>query len=128
MQERDRYHLALTAAETMYNLWELESQQAELDLDTMMHRLKDLSAHSLIHAEIMEQREGVELLALAMFFGATSDPLYHKNRERLTFLSEEALAYPGRAEIIEREVAQRKTGAPCQEKDSAADLSQLRLL
>jgi hypothetical protein len=32
-------------------------------------RLKDLSAYSLTHAEIMQQREGVELLALGMFFG-----------------------------------------------------------
>jgi hypothetical protein len=60
MQERDHYHLAITAAETMCNLWELGYQQGELDLDEMMRRLKDLSAYSLTHAEIMEQREGVE--------------------------------------------------------------------
>jgi len=60
MQERDHYHLATIGAETMYNLWELENRQGELDLDGMMRRLKDLSAYSLTHAEIMDQREGVE--------------------------------------------------------------------
>jgi len=38
MQERDHYHLAIIGAETMYNLWELENQQGELDLDGMMRR------------------------------------------------------------------------------------------
>jgi len=136
MREREhyRYHLAITAAETMYNLWELENQQGEgeLDLDGMMRRLKDLSAYSLTHAEIMEQREGVELLALAMFFGATSDPLFHQNQERLSFLSEQTLAYQGSAEIIEQEVAQRKASARRrgrrQEKDSSAESLQPRLL
>lgn len=116
MHEREHYHLAITAAETMYNLWELENQQRELDLDGMVRRLKDLSAYSLTHAEIMDQREGVELLALAMFFGATSDALFHQNQERLTFLSEKTLAYRGSAEAIEQEVAQRKAGARRQER------------
>ena len=111
MQEQERYHLAITSAETMYNLWELEYQQRELDLDGMMRRLKDLSVYSLTHAEIMDQREGVELLALAMFFGATSDPLFHHNQERLSSLSEQTIAYQGRAEIIVQEVAQRKARA-----------------
>jgi len=135
MREREhyRYHLAITAAETMYNLWELENQQGEgeLDLDGMMRRLKDLSAYSLTHAEIMEQREGVELLALAMFFGATSDPLVHQNQERLSFLSEETLAYQGSAEIVEQEVAQRKASVHRQgrvrQKDSDASSLQPRL-
>ena len=48
-----------------------------------MRRLKDLTAYSLTHAEIMVQREGVELLALAMFFGAASEPLFHKNQKLL---------------------------------------------
>jgi general secretion pathway protein A len=50
MQEQERYHLATAAAETMVNLWELEWQQGEPDLDGMMRRLKDLSAHSLTTA------------------------------------------------------------------------------
>jgi hypothetical protein len=124
MQERDHYHLATIGAETMYNLWELENRQGELDLDGMMRRLKDLSAYSLTHAEIMDQREGVELLALAMFFGMTSDPTFHINRERIGLLSEETLAYQGRAEVIEQEVAQRKAGASRQEKGSSAKPSQ----
>ena len=50
MQEQERYNLAITAAETMYHLWELAHQQEALDLDGMMRRLKDLSAYSLTHA------------------------------------------------------------------------------
>jgi hypothetical protein len=120
MREREHYHLAITAAETMYNLLELENQQRELDLDEIMQRLKDLSAYSLTHAEIMEQREGVELLALGMFFGAASDPLFQKNQERLSFLSEQTLAYQGQAEVIEQEVAQRKASVSRRRKDSNA--------
>jgi len=108
MREWDHYGLAIIGAETIYNLWELEYQQGELDLDRMVRRLKDLSAYSLTHAEIMDQREGVELLALAMFFGATSDPRFHQNQERLTLLSEETLTYQGRGETIEREIAERE--------------------
>ena len=44
MQEQERYTLATIAAETMYNLLELEAQQEAPDLDAMMRRLKDLSA------------------------------------------------------------------------------------
>ncbi len=80
MRERERYDLAIIGAEAMYHLWELECQHGELDLDGMMRRLKDLSAYSLTHAEIMDQREGVEILALAIFFGATSNLRFHKNR------------------------------------------------
>ena len=108
MREREHFSLATTAAEAMYNLWELENGQEALDLNEMMCRLKDLSAYSLTHAEIMYQREGVELLAIAMFFGAGSDSRFHKNQERLSRLTEEAISYQGRAESIEEEVAQRK--------------------
>jgi len=118
MQEDERYRLALTAAETMYNLWELlyqqetlVYQQETLALDGMMRRLKDLSAYSLIHAEILDQREGAELLALAMFFGMTSDPRFHRNQERLILLDPETVDYPGQAQVIEQEVARRKKGA-----------------
>ncbi len=115
----------------MANLWELEDQQGELDLDGMMCRLKDLSAYSLTHAEILNRREGVELLALAMFFGATSDPRFHRNQERLALLTEETLAYQGRAEIVEQEVEQRKAGAHRREmrreRDSSAGPLQPRL-
>lgn len=125
MQERERYHfhLAITAAETMYNLWELENRQEELNLGEMMRRMKDLSEYSLTHAEIMDQREGVELLALAMFFGMTSDPTFHINRERIRLLSEETLTYQGQAEAIEQEVAQRKASARRQEKGQRKDSS-----
>jgi hypothetical protein len=127
MQERDRYGLAIVAAEATCTLWELEGQQEGLDLDGMMRRLKDLSEYSLAHAEIMDQREGVEMLALAMYFGMTSNARFHRNRERLGLLSEETFAYQGRAEVVEQEIAQRKTGAPWQEKDNTASPLQPRL-
>ena len=82
--------------------------RGELDLDAMVRRLKDLSAYSLTHAEIMDQREGVELLALGKFFGMTSDSRFHQNQERLKMLTEEAFIYEGQAEIIEQEVAARR--------------------
>ncbi len=112
MQEREHYHLAIITAETMYNLWELENQQGELDLDEMMRRLKDLSAYSLTHAEIMVQREGVELLALALFFGITSESRFQKNRGRLYLLSEETFAYQGQSEKIEQQVKERRKRTP----------------
>ena len=124
---RERYSLATVAAETMYHLWELEYQQGDLDLDGRMLRLKDLSAYSLTHAEIMDQREGVELLALAMFFGATSDPRFHKNQERLSLLSEETIAYQGRAETIKQEVGRRTARAPWREKGRDSKPPQPRL-
>jgi hypothetical protein len=83
-----------------------------LDLDSGMRRLKDLSAYSLTHAEIMIQREGVELLALAKFFGLTSESRFHKNQERLNLLSEETIAYQGRGENIEREIKERGKRTP----------------
>ena len=116
MGERGHYALATTAAEAMYNLWEMESQREEPNLDAMMRRLKDLSAYSLTHAEILEQQEGVEMLALAMFFGATSDPTYHGNQERLGRLSEGTIAYEGRAEVVEEEIASRKARAKGRDK------------
>jgi hypothetical protein len=127
MQEREHYHLAIITAEATYNLWELEHQQEDFDLDEMMRRLKDLTAYSLTHAEILDQREGVELLALAMYFGTTSNPRFHKNQERLGLLSEEALTYQGQVEIIEQEVKQRKTKKPDPEKGTDKPL-QPRLL
>ena len=128
MGERERYVLASTTAETMYYLWELEYQQEGLDPDAMMRRLKDLSAYSLTHAEIMEQREGVELLAIAMFFGATSNPAFHRNQERLRLLSEETVAYEGRAKTIEQEVAGRKATRSAKKEASDDTPLQPRLL
>ena len=128
MQERDRYEPATITSEVMYALQEEEYQQGERDLDTMMRRLKDLSAYSLLHAEILEQREGVELLALARLFGATSDPRFHQNQTRLALLSEDTVAYQGQAEVIEQEVAARKASRPGHEPDSDAKALQRRLL
>lgn len=127
MQEREQYNLALTTAETMYNLWELRYTEEEPNLDAMMLRLKDLNAYSLTHAEIMVQREMVELLALAMFFGATSNPAFHQNQARLRQLSLETIAYQGRSEIIEKEVAMRKA-KPAKKLDEDDDSYQMRLL
>ena len=127
-RERDRYEMADLASGVMYALLEAECQQGEHDLDTMMRRLKDLSAYSLLHAEILEQREGVELLALAKLFGATSDPLFHQNQTRLALLSEETVAYQGQAEVIEQEVAARKAPRPGQKRGSDAKALQPHLL
>jgi hypothetical protein len=107
-REQSKYQLAAIAAEAMCFLLEAEYQQGECDIDAMMRRLKDLSAYSLTHAEIMDQREGVELLALGKFFGMTSDGRFRHNQERLGLLSEETYTYQGKAETIEQEVAARK--------------------
>jgi hypothetical protein len=89
-----------------------------------MRRLKDLSAYSLTR-DITYQREGVELLALAKFFGLTSKSRFEKNRERLSLLSEETFAYHGQGEKIEQEIKERgKTTPP---KARSQDL-QRRLL
>jgi hypothetical protein len=60
----------------------------------------------------MVQREGVELLALAKFFGLTSESRFHRNRGRLNLLSEETFAYQGQGEKIEREVKERGKRTP----------------
>lgn len=127
MRERDRYHLADTTSEAMYMLMEAEFQQGERDLDAMMLRLKDLSAYSLTHAEVMDQREGVELLALAKFFGMTTDPSFHKNQERFQSLSDETMEYQGQAEVIKQEIAARKKRKPQQRMDDESGPAQPRL-
>jgi uncharacterized LabA/DUF88 family protein len=129
MGEDFRYQLALMTAETMYMLWEANHQERERDLDGMMRRLKDLSAYALIHAEIMDQREGVEMLAIAMFFGMSSDERFHQNQERLRQLSEEVVVYEGSAQVIEEQVSARKgrKSAPKDEDDDDKPL-QPRLL
>jgi hypothetical protein len=127
-QEQTRYHLANSAAEVMYGLFEAEYQQEGEDyLEVLMRRLKDLSAYSLRHAEIMVQREGVELLALAKFFGMTTDPAFHRNQARLHLLSEEVLTYQGQAEVIEQEVAARNTSSSPPKKDDQREIVQPRL-
>ncbi len=126
--ERDHYELPTLASDVMYALLEAGYQQGEHDLDTMMRRLKDLSAYSLLHAEILEQREGVELLALAKLFGATSDPRFHQNQTRLALLSQETVAYQGQVEVIEQEVAARKASRRGQKRGSDAKALQPHLL
>ena len=92
-REESRFQLATIASEAMCFLMEAEYHEGVRDLDAMMRRLKDLSAYSLTHAEIMDQREGVELLALGKFFGMSSDTRFRENQKRLRLLSEETLAY-----------------------------------
>ena len=53
-REESRYQLATIAAETMCFFGEAEFMRGELDLDAMLRRLKDISAYSLTHAEIIE--------------------------------------------------------------------------
>ena len=127
MGERERNVLASTAAETMYCLWELQYQQEGRDLDAMMRRLRDLSAYSLTHAEIMWQREIVELLALGMFFGMSSNSALRKNQERLRLLSDEIYNYKGQAKIVEQQIAQRKDSRKHKQNDEDEPL-QPRLL
>jgi len=105
--------MAIHAAETMCALWELGHSQETLDVDKMMRRLKDLSAFSLTHAEIMYVAEGPEMLALGMFFGMTGGERTKGNRARLHQLSEETLAYEGCSENVERSLAARKSRASC---------------
>ena len=118
MQEQIRYQMALTAAEAMYMLWELGHQEDERDLDAMMRRLKDLSAYSMTHAEILDLKEGVEMLAIAMFFGATSNAQLHKNQERLRQLSPETVVYEGSAQKVERQIQERKRKPSSSQEDS----------
>ncbi|MCI0648005.1 MAG: hypothetical protein L0332_30850 [Chloroflexi bacterium] len=127
MGDQERYALAMTAAETMYMLMEAEYRVGQRDPDAMMRRLKDLSAYSLTHAEILEQREGVEMLAIAMFFGATSNPGYLRNQERLKLLSKETVDYQGRPENVEQEIATRRR-AESQPKENDGKPNQLPLL
>lgn len=132
MREREPLSQATIAAESIYNLWELEIQQGQvINLDAKVRRLKDLSAYSLTHAEILDQREGVELLALGMFFGANSNPAFLKNQARLQQLSQEAVDYKGQAAHVEQEIALRKkleNRKQGQEKTDDDKPSQLRLL
>lgn len=88
-------------------LWEAEHQRSEHDLDAMMRRLKDLSAFALIHSEILELQEGVEMLAIAMFFGASNDERFHPNQERLRHISTETIIYQGDAQKVAREIRRR---------------------
>jgi len=92
-------------------LMEDEYQKGEIDLDNKMTRLKDLSAYSLAH-DITHQRDGVELLALAKFFGLTSKSRFQKNRRRLSLLASETIEYQGQAENIKREIKERGKTAP----------------
>ena len=76
----------------------------------------------------MEQREGVELLVLAMLFGASTDPRFHRNQKRLSLLSEQTIAYQGDAEVIEQEVAQSHTERSQNSNRDDAQSLQPRLL
>lgn len=103
--------MAFHTAETMCALWELDRSQEGLDQDEMMRRLKDLSAFSLTHAEIMFIAEGPEMLALGMFFGMTGGARTEGNKARIRQLSEETLAYEGCAENVVQSIAARKARA-----------------
>jgi hypothetical protein len=125
MTEQFRHQLSLMAAETMYMLWEAEHQRDARDLDVMMRRLKDLSAFSLINAEILDLQEGVELLAIAMFFGASSDERFQPNQERLRHISQETVVYQGDAQKVARKIRRRlSSSAP----DDTNTSTQPRLL
>ncbi len=130
MPERPHHHheLAFSFAEVMYMVIEKEYQSGERDLDATMKRLKDLSAYSLTHAGILNQREGVELLATGMFFGMSSHLPHRKNQQRLRLLSEETISYQGRSENIEQEIANRKSNTRRQKQSDSTQPLQRRLL
>ena len=107
-ERAEHWDLASTFSGMIYLVVEAEYQEGKLDLDDKMKRLKDLAAYSLDHPQIVYQREGVELLALARLFELTDDDQFQKNQERLSLLSEETLAYQGQAEKIEQEVRERE--------------------
>jgi hypothetical protein len=124
-----QFEIASGMAEVMNVVFEANYQAGEANLEVMMMRLKDLSAYSLTHAEIMEQREGVELLALGMFFGMTSNPvLREKNQSRLTQITDESLSYQGQAEVIEAQVAQRQKAQTSQKEYKPPEFVQRKLL
>ncbi|MFN2135543.1 MAG: hypothetical protein ACK2UK_06280 [Candidatus Promineifilaceae bacterium] len=129
MRERQPTDLLPIAAEAMAQLWELEHERRPLDLDAKMRRLKDLSAYSLSHAEILTRREGVELFALGMFFGMIGSPKQRRrNQGRLAQLRPETMDYQGRPETIEEEIAGRKRSRPRQRDREAPTYRQRRLL
>ena len=111
MREHEHYHLADTFSEMLCFLMEDECRKEEVDLDSKMRRLKDLSAYSLAH-DITHQRDGVELLTLAKFFGLASESRFQKNRKRLSLLASETIEYQGQTENIKREIKERGKTAP----------------
>lgn len=127
MQEQFRNQMALMAAEAMYMLWELGHQEDARDLDAMMRRLKDLSVYSLTHAEILDLKEGVEMLAIAMFFGATSNAQLHKNQERLRQLLPETVVYEGNAQSVEQQIKARMKKPATPQEDDLDNPAQPRL-
>ncbi len=132
MGERPRpSERAFGLAEVMHLFLEAEYQEERRDVDEMFMRLKDLSAYSLEHAEIMDQREGAELLGLGMFFGffgMSSNPNLRDKQQRLRLLSEEALSYEGRKENIAADIAGRKAGKPARPDKDVNSPIQRRLL
>ena len=118
VHERERYCLATIATETTCGLSRAGGTASGSRLRRAICRPKDLSAYSLTYADITERREGVEMLALARFFGVSSDPQFQRNQERFGQLSEETLAYRGQAETIEQEVAARRARRSGQERNS----------
>ncbi len=127
-RERFQYELAMASAITMHSIMELELQEGRRDMDASFRRLKDLSAYSLTHAEILYQREGPELLALGMLFGMTDVRHLKVNQVRLQDLSPEALEYVGRPEIVKHKVAKRKERVSSQRENKPVSPLQRRLL
>ncbi len=89
---------------------EEDYDQGRRNVNGMFIRFKALSAYSQERAEIMDQREGMELLGLGMFLGMSINPHLRDNRQRLRPLSEEALANEGRKKNSVADIAGRKDG------------------
>jgi hypothetical protein len=78
----------------------------------MFKRFRDLSAYSLEHSDISRRRQGLELIALARFFGMgflgdgvnQNNELFIKRRGRIP---KEVVEYHGQKERIINEVKQR---------------------
>ena len=79
-------------------------------MDWVFMRFKDLKAYSQEHAEIMDQREGMELLGLGTFLGMSNNPHLRDNQQHLRLLTEEALANEGRKENSAADIRSREEG------------------
>lgn len=114
--EQARYQHAMIAAETMCGLYELQILSGEIDLDAKLKRLKDLGEYALENADILDRREGVEMLAIAMLFGMSSNSAYAKNYTRLSEVSAETLSYKGDGDTIKKQIKRREAKAKQREK------------
>lgn len=78
----------------------------------MFRRLKDLCAYALEHADVLDRRQGLELIALSRFYGMgflgdvdQNSDLFMERRRKVP---EDAYAYEGDRQAIIEEIKQRR--------------------